>query len=155
MRRYFKSWAGYSFPRRPVGPIVYADTEALNSFYAAGYDENGHLTMFTKFLKRQGKQINSSQLLKASPGVTKYFKIVSGDDGQIKVGEELKYVDTEGVASYFQGRANENGYIQVLTTIMITVFFEDRYIYDSNHKLLSRELLKEDGSTSREIFEVK
>jgi hypothetical protein len=40
----------------------------------------------------------------------------------------------------------------VVTT---AVFFEDRYVYDSNRNLKSRELRKEDGSTFQESFDVK
>ena len=155
LKKYFKSWAGYSFPRRPVGPIGYADTEGLKSFYVAVYDENGSLIRFTKLLKYNGRQLVLEPSHKADAGSTAYFRFVIGDDGRIIPGEQLRYVDTEGMAAFLQGQANESGQIQVLTVVTTAVFFEDRYVYDSNRNLKSRELRKEDGSTFQESFDVK
>ncbi|GEM_PF-1884699 len=53
--QYFTSWASYQIPLRLTGPIDYEQTEFLNAYYVAYYDEENRLANVTKYLIERQK----------------------------------------------------------------------------------------------------
>lgn len=48
---YFKSFAGYTIPYRPISPIKEDDAKSLQTYYIAFYNDNGQITEFSKYFK--------------------------------------------------------------------------------------------------------
>ena len=46
--RYYRWFASYEIPFRPVDPVVFAETEGLPGYYAAYYDRAGRVVRFDK-----------------------------------------------------------------------------------------------------------
>lgn len=152
MKKYFKSWASYNIPMRPIDPIEYVATEPLKSFYLGEFDQSGRLIRFTKYLKEvQGTTrvplASSNSLDKA-----RYLAAVKQDD-ELKPSAEITYEATEGVPHYFQVASHEPGNVAKLELIHMSVFFVDEYTYWTHNQLKTRTMKRKDGTVLRTSYD--
>ena len=94
--QYYKTWASYNIPMRPVDPIDYIETELLNSFYLAYYNQDKQLVRFIKYLLEK-KAIEEKQLSETkAPHSIIYFESIDAE-----VGKEISYSATENYTFYY------------------------------------------------------
>ena len=151
--QYFKSWASYHIPRRPVDPITYSATEPLESFYLAIYDASGKLAKFTKYLREMDPAGRLSVEAKHPARKAIYFQAVPDAHGNLRPGNELPYSETTGLSVYFKGITDSTGKSVELELVHVAIFFSDEYSYWPNGKLKDYVSRGEDGMVIRRSYD--
>ena len=143
---YFKTWANYQIPFQPSGPISFSETASLRVFYAAEYDQDGHLIRFTKFSRITNATSLTISGQKPAPLVTIYLTVALDNDENNKPGTLIEYDETEGLSEYFMGTYNADKVAYTLSYIRVVMVFDDQYEYRNDGTLLRRSMKKADGS---------
>jgi len=153
-RQYFKSWASYPIPMRPVDPIDFKETESLNAFYLAYYDDSSRLVRFVKYLvdreEIEEKRLNNS----LSANAFHYFEAVPSRDNEYKwaPGRAIEYCQVESLGRYIKATVSHSGAFAHLVLIVHHIVFTDDYSYWPNGKLRARVQTKQDGTTIRSSY---
>lgn len=147
--QYFKSWASYAIPMRPVHPISYEESEELSSYYLAVYDQQGNLTRFTKFVREALRTVDLKADDDLTLGTRLYFEATRS--GQI--GQRIDFSATKGLENYLSGVVATLDRNVELKLMSQTVFFEDEYKYWPNGSLKHRIAWKSDGSRTETFFD--
>jgi hypothetical protein len=138
-KQYFKGWSSYLIPRKPSDPINYEDTANLASFYLGIYNEKNQLIKFIKYYK-EVTDFGDHKVGKIRQGnATQYFMIKDS-----KIGENILYVQTEGLDSYLSGEVNEDNSSINMKYIKIVILFIDEYEYWPNN-IIKERIQKKDG----------
>lgn len=151
--QYFRSWASYHIPMRPVEPISYAETEPMETYYLAIYNNSGDLVRFTKYLRERGAAGRVSLAAKRSPRSMIYLEATADASGHFGAGKELSYLQTKGVPAYFKGIVDDTGLSADIEFVRQIVFFTDQYSYWPNKKLKERVMHGDDGTVIRSFFD--
>jgi hypothetical protein len=152
-QQYFKTWTSYSIPMRPAGPISYAETKALRAYYLAFYDHDDNLARFVKYY-REPQPAGGITLGRAyEPSTVLFFEAALEWDKQPAVGKEIDFLSTEKLSPYYQGVVEKDGRFAQLSLITTTVLFADDYQYWPNKQLKERVMHKEDGTTTRHLYD--
>lgn len=153
-RQYYKTWVSYKIPMQPTGPITYAETEKLNSFYLAYY--NGQqLVRFIKYLVKK-KELG---IIKLSQSRTTHLKIFFesltdlNNLTESSLGEEISYIATENKQTYYVGYVDNTGFSMQLQQVEHQIFFCDDYAYWPDGTLKERVMTKQDGSILRTQYD--
>jgi hypothetical protein len=152
-QQYFKSWASYQIPMRPIDPIGYIDTESLTSFYLAEYDDRDELVRFTKYLRKAAATKEMPPNDRRPAGNFGYFSALPDDEGHFKPRAEIYYGDTEGSSEYFRTYVAKADNVLKMELIRTTVFFMDEYAYWPNKHLKSRIMHKKDGTVIKVSYD--
>ncbi len=139
--RYYRSFASYEIPFRPIEPVAFADTEGLRSFYVAYHDRSGRVVRFDKLrLVRVEKEPRTCALPTArEPGSAVYFAAVSNPSGgEPQLGGQLAYPETEAHDEFFAGVVGPSGKDCKVTRLRREVAFTDTYAYWPGGRLRSR-----------------
>jgi hypothetical protein len=136
--RYFRSFASYKIPLRPDGPIEFAGTEGLKSFYIAYYDSAERLIQFDKiWVVRAEKEPREIPLAEsAEPGETIYFEAIASEPPA--VGRPIRYADTESLDGFFAGIVDASGQMCQAIRYRKDLFFSDAYEYWPNGRMRKR-----------------
>lgn len=152
MKQYFKSWASYHIPMRPIDPIEYGATETLKAFYLGEFDAGDTLIRFTKYLRDARGTTRVTLPPSNSPMNQRYLSAVKEQE-QLRPGSEILYQETEGKSHYFRVVSIESGNVAKLELIHTSVFFVDEYSYWPNKQLKTRTTTKSDGTVLRTSFD--
>jgi hypothetical protein len=130
--RYSRSFVSYEIPFRPDGPLEFADTEGLGSFYAAYHDSAGRVVRFDKYLFVRGEKKPREVKLRAAqpPGATVYFEVVGdSESGEPSVGKQIDYGATENLGEFFTGEVGPSGETCQAILLRKEILFSDAYEY--------------------------
>ena len=152
--QYYKSWASYQIPMRPVDPIDFAQTEPLTSFYLATFDQSNRLKRFVKYLvERKSVGIRHLQGRSAPNSVVYFAALPSSAASEVDMGKALVYQDTAGCSVYFRGVVDSTGDQADLQMVRRSIFFTDEYSYWPNGQLKERVMTKKDGTVVKTRFD--
>lgn len=138
---YYRSFASYEIPFRPVDPVPFAGTEGLRSFYVAYHDPAGRVVRFDKVqCVRASKDVQTLPMSgDAAAGSAVYFAAVADpSSGAVRPGGMLGYGGTEDRGEFFAGVVGPTGNECTVTRMRRDVAFTDRYEYWPNGRLRSR-----------------
>jgi hypothetical protein len=147
--KYFRSWASYEIPMRPVDPVTYEGSEELASYYVGSYDERGRLVRLTKVFREVLLTRNIEMETDLAPGTRLYFEATPS----AQPGQRISFSATEALDAYFRGVVVEPGRYVELEMISRTIFFGDEYAYWPNGTLRHRIAQKRDGSRTETFFD--
>lgn len=154
-RQYYKSWVSYRIPVRPVDPINFSDTESLVAFYLGYHDKKGFLKRFVKYLI-ESEDLGEVALSKEMPpnSILYYEAPPPGTDWKrFVLDKELKYLETENLASYIKAEVSRSIRFLKLQRIERIIVFTDEYEYWPNGKLKHRVLTKRDGTVVESSYD--
>ncbi len=147
--KYFRSWASYEIPMRPVDPVTYEGSEELASYYVARYDEHGRLVQLTKIFREALLTRDHEMEMDFARGTRVYFEATPS----AQPGQRISFAATEALDAYFRGVVADPGRHVKLELIRRTVFFSDEYAYWPNGTLRHRIAQKRDGSRTETFFD--
>jgi hypothetical protein len=139
--RYYRWFASYEIPFRPVDPVTFADTEGLYGYYAAYRDLAGRVIRFDKIrLERVSKEPwTPPSSLAVEPGVAVYFTAVPGPSGGKRIpGDRIEYLEIEAIDEFFAGSIDPSTRTGTIALLRREVAFTDTYTYWPNGRMRSR-----------------
>jgi hypothetical protein len=143
--RYYRSFASYYIPFRPVDELTYAQTEGA-AYSVAYHDAEGRVVSFAKVqLVRPSKDERLIPLAGGrAPGTRVYF----APDGT----EPIGYADTADLPAYDVGTVGPSGLSVAVVRIEKRIALHDVYIYRSDGTLRERRT-ESGGRTAVEVYD--
>lgn len=137
-RQYYRSFASYEIPFRPVKPVSYAETEGLAGYYAAYRDPAGRVVRFDKIgLVRLSRETWIPSPL--DPPGSSFFIAVSGPgEAEYHPGTPIAYTETEKLDEFFVAVVESPGTPSTLVRLRREITFTDTYTYWPNGEMRSR-----------------
>lgn len=142
----YKSFTGYQIPPKLQGPIAFAKTERLVSFYLARHD-GGRLLWFAKILVEKQSSRPWRSVVPRAPGSLLFFEVKMGAEA-LEPGRPIDYPATEHRNEYFEVEVDASGREGRAELLRRKVFFADLYTYRPNGTLRQRKLVRTDESFS-------
>lgn len=153
--KYYRTFSSYKIPFEPQSELEFRETEGLSSFYVGYQDARGRTVQFVKLLLQRNGTTAASVRAHREPGETVYFRAIRKPDEKLVAGEEIKYPETETSTEYLCGVLDASGMKAELTLVSKEQIFRDFYLYDANHKLKGRLLLRRDSQATMWRFDNK
>jgi Caspase domain len=107
-RQYFSSFRGYGKPLMPVGPLVFAQTAHLPTYYIASLGSSGEIAQLKKIALTRKEPRNFVLAKRLAPKSTVYF-LVSDRSGEPITWNPVPYESTEELKEYYQGEVGSDG----------------------------------------------
>ena len=139
--RYYRWFASYEIPFRPVDPVAFAETEGLRGYYVAYHDLAGRVVRFDKVrLVRVTKEPwTPAPSVAVEPGVAVYFIAVPDPSGDKREpGDRIEYLETEEYDEFFAGEIESSTRAGTIARLRREVAFTDTYSYWPNGRMRSR-----------------
>jgi hypothetical protein len=155
---YYRWFASYEIPFRPVDPVAFADTEGLYGYYAAYHDLAGRVVRFDSIhLVRVTKEPwTPAPSVACKPGVAVYFTAVPGPSGgQRELGEQIEYAETEQCGEFFAGSIDSSTRTGTFALLRREVAFTDTYTYWPNGRMRSRVKSGPDQKSVSEYYDAR
>ena len=154
-RRYYRWFASYEIPFRPVDPVTYTETEGLKGYYAAYHDPAGRVVRFDKIrLVRLAKEPwTPPPSDPVDPGGMTFFASVPGPGDERKPGHRIPYPETEASDEFFVGVAESPEAPGLLMRLRREIAFTDTYTYWPNGEMRSRGKSAPDKASVCEYYD--
>ena len=139
--RYYRWFASYEIPFRPVDPVVFAETEGLAGYYAAYHDLAGRVARFDKVrLVRVAKEPwTPAPSVAWKPGVAVYFTAVPDSSGEKREpGKQIAYAETEACDDFFVAMVEPSATAGTIARLRREIAFTDSYTYWPNGEMRTR-----------------
>ncbi len=139
--RYYRSFAAYEIPFRPVEEVTFAGTERLRSYCHAYHDQAGRVVRFDKILLVWAEKEPRLVALSTAeePGTPVYLAVIPDPSGaEPKIGEQIAYGDTEDREEFFTGEVLPSGVECKVRRFRRDTVFTETYAYWPSGRLRSR-----------------
>ena len=156
--RYYRWFASYEIPFRPVDPVAFADTEGLYGYYAAYHDLAGRVVRFDNIqLVRVSKEPwTPASSVVCKPGVAVYFTAVPGPSGGKRIpGDQIEYPEIEAFDEFFAGSIESSARTGTIALLRREDAFTDTYTYWPNGRMRSRVKSGPDQKSVSEYYDAR
>jgi hypothetical protein len=154
---YYRSFAAYEIPFRPVEPVTFAETEQLRAFCLAYHGQAGRVVRFDKILLVWAEKEPRLLALPThkEPGSAICFAVnPDPSGGEPKVGDEVEYVETEACDEFFAGEVLSLGMECKIRRFRREISFTEAYDYWPSGRLRSRVKCRAGEKPVAEYYDV-
>lgn len=152
--RYFRSFAPYYIPFRPIDETTYANTAGLAAYAIAYFDSSGRVVRFTKVQLVRPNAENARMAVEGPtiPGSNVYF---AANENNQMIGKRIAYLDTADRTDYFAGTVDPAGRSAEVARVMKQEAFTELYTYWPTGRLRERWTHLPDKTTRNEYYDQK
>jgi hypothetical protein len=136
--RYFRSFASYELPYRPLDPVEFKGTAGLATYYRADFDEAGRVVCFDKILLERVSRGTFKLPHAERPGLPVYYDAHRNSDDKAAPYKRIDYAETESQSEFIAGTVDDTGLVAHVSHLRRNTEFRDEYTYWPNGQLRRR-----------------
>lgn len=139
--RYYRSFASYHIPFRPIDEMTYPETEGLAAYYVVFRDFAERVVRFTKIQVEQlrpGHEFYMALQPPASPGTMVYFAVTDQSERFPNRDDQIQYSDTLDRREYYTGIIEFDRTEAKVVRVKKQEVFTDEYEYWPSGQLRKR-----------------